>query len=530
MSEILILTSVLVPLLAAALSKAWPTLWLMVCAPLPAIASAAVITSETVAIPWVLLGIELGITPLNHPFLLVSALVWLAAAIYCLRFPEPSTNSLSSRVFALLAMAGNFLLILSQDAISFYVGFTLMGLTTYAMVRANLSKQAKRAALYYLVMTLVAEMALFFGVVSAVKDGGSHYFAQWDRAQITTLSSALLLIAVAIKGALWGFHGWLIAAHSSAPYPASAVMSGLMVKAGILILIKFFPLGEIPIAWAGYTLMVLGAIGSQLALLAALRQGHPKVLLAYSTVSKVGILFCGFGLILLDRSLAPALLPALILYACAHSLIKSALFLNLGVAHHKQLPWLLSIFPLLLFAGIPFSAADATKAAFIEAITGSSYYSIVYLLLLSSGVLTVLVMFKLYKLQMLNTQPTPTAGPMDWSSPLILVIASLLLPHWVATEFKLSAYLPLLLGGLVLLILRHKLARVSFPLTDKPIILVGVIKLIRRLGRLFNNRLTPLSIRLPDWKLSLLNTSSSVYPSIGSLGVLLLIFFIFGGP
>lgn len=533
MSPSLLMLAVLSPLFAAVLYSRWPSQICLLLAPLPALAVGLLSADVRLALPWLLLGTELQLDSHNRLFLTAAAWVWFAAALYCLRLPQAATQSRSFSLFTLLAMSGNFLLILSHDAVSFYLGFTLMGLSSYPLIRASLSRLAQRAAAYYLMMTLLSEVLLFVGLVSLVADAGSHYLSQLAKAQISGLSLSLLLLAAAIKGALFGLHGWLIAAHSSAPYPASAVMSGLMVKAGVLIAFKFLPLGEVTLAGAGQVLLLLGTVGAVLGLLLALFQTQPKVLLAWSTMGKMGVLFCAIGLMLRQPQLVAGLLPALALYACAHSLIKSSLFLNLGLLRQRHLPAWLAVLPLLLFIGVPFSAADVAKTALIEPTAASSYATQLYLLLAVTGVLTVLAVYRFYLLQsaMLHSairqsvsQPGFAAEQLlDWLPVALLLGGSLLLSASAGVEFKFSNLLPLAVAVVLLLVGRARLAKLGQATTSGMLPLLWLKRLLRVLGNRFHRELPRYKLQPSWWQYALLNQQQSIFPAVLSLVFLLLL-------
>ena len=139
---------------------------------------------------------------------------------------------------------------------------------------------------------------------------------------------ALLIIGFGMKIALAPLNGWMPLAYTAAPIPAAAALSGAAVKAGVIGLIRFLPLGAaLPgwgeaLAWAGFVSAFYGvAIG--------LTQQDPKTILAYSSISQMGVIAAvlGLGLAGGDRSAA----SDAAFYAANHVLVKAALFLTVGV-------------------------------------------------------------------------------------------------------------------------------------------------------------------------------------------------------
>ncbi len=148
------------------------------------------------------------------------------------------------RLFFLLAMSGNFGLIVGQDLISFYFGFALMGLAAYGLVVHEGNDRVRRAGRVYLAMTLVGEVALFAAFVFLCARTGTLTPTPEQIAGAGPAELVLLLLAFGIKAGLLGLHMWLPLAHPAAPVAASAVLSGAMIKAALVGWLRFLPLGQ----------------------------------------------------------------------------------------------------------------------------------------------------------------------------------------------------------------------------------------------------------------------------------------------
>jgi formate hydrogenlyase subunit 3/multisubunit Na+/H+ antiporter MnhD subunit len=117
-------------------------------------------------------------------------------------------------------------------------------------------------------------------------------------------------------------------AHAAAPVPASAVLSGAVVKVGIIGLIRFLPLSEAAPDW-GFVLTVAGFVTAFYAVAMGLTQRHPKAVLAYSSVSQMGVVAAVLGMGLAAGDAKAGMAAAF--YASHHVLVKGALFLAVGV-------------------------------------------------------------------------------------------------------------------------------------------------------------------------------------------------------
>jgi formate hydrogenlyase subunit 3/multisubunit Na+/H+ antiporter MnhD subunit len=339
--------------------------YLMILAPLTALVVALTVAVDSSAyLPWLLLGVTLQLDETARLFLLFSSIIWMAASLFIV---IPGRIQKVTRVYCalfLIAMSGNFLLIMAADMVSFYLGFALMGLSTYGLI-IKPSQQARRAARVYLGFTLVGEMALFSAILLLFNSTGSLLFTDLSNQALPDLAVALLLLGFGIKLALPGLHPWLPLVYTSAPIVSVAVLSGPMMKAGLLGWIRFLPGGtDAMISW-GQLLIWLGVGGLLLGSVLALLQRTSSAVLAYSSVAKMGLVSAIFGYALAHPQQMDLVITALVLFAMHHLLVKSALFLGLGAYLENQSlrPWILTGLVLLALslAGLPFSGGLGAK-------------------------------------------------------------------------------------------------------------------------------------------------------------------------
>jgi len=362
----LLLLAVLAPLLLA-MAPGWrPAARLAPWAPLPALLLAVAAPAGTVLeLPWLLLGTRLGLDETGRVFLMLTALVWLLAGWFARGYLADDARQARFRGFFLATQAGNIGLCLSLDAGSFYLGFSLMTFAAYGLVVHSGSAEARRAGAVYLVMAVLGEAALLAGILLAVQAGdGGWSFEVFSQGEVGGPAAALLLLGFGVKVGLPLLHMWLPLAHPVAPVPASAVLSGVMLKAGVLGWLRFLPLGVQALPEAGAALMLAGLAGMFFGVLAGLAQRDPKVLLAYSSISQMGFLALGVGAGLLVPGAWPMLWPAVALYALHHALAKSALFLGVGlVARQGASAWVLAglALPALALAGAPLTSGMLAK-------------------------------------------------------------------------------------------------------------------------------------------------------------------------
>lgn len=313
--------------------------------------------------------ISLGLDETGRVFLGFSSVLWLLADWFARGYLPGDRNTTRFYVFFLLSMVGNFALILARDIPTFYSGFALMGFASCGLVVHRGDEEAVRAGRVYLVLAAVGEVLLFsaFGWLAA--EAGSVEIAAVVHGEVSMLPMFLLLVGFGIKTGALSLHFWLPLAHPAAPVPASAVLSGVMIKAGLLGWLRFLPLGLVTLPHFGIVFICAGLAAALLATAAAITQRNPKTVLAYSSLSQMGIITVGLGVAFLEPEAWPGLLAAILAYALHHGLAKGSLFLGITPATQAARPReiLLAriglIVPALALAGAPFTSGAMAKLA-----------------------------------------------------------------------------------------------------------------------------------------------------------------------
>jgi formate hydrogenlyase subunit 3/multisubunit Na+/H+ antiporter MnhD subunit len=344
----------------------------------------------TLELPWLLLGTSLEVGAVGRPLLLVAVLLYAAGLVAVASNPPARAPALVA--FLLVCFVGNVGVFLAADAVTFYLSFALMSFAGYGLVVHDGTDTARRAGRVYLVLTVLSETAILAGLLLVV-DAGGLMIADAPAAVAASpragLIIGLLMAGFAVKAGTVPLHVWLPLAHPAAPPPASAVLSGTMIKAGLVGWLAFLPLGEAAYVGWGTLLVVLALLGAFLAVPAGLLQADTKVALAYSSVSQMGFLAVVVGAALATPELAEASVVAAVLYAVHHGLAKGALFLGVPVWRRhgagRLLRWWVGVGLVgacLAVAGAPFSSGAVAKYAAKEAVEGVSVVGLDLVLLL----------------------------------------------------------------------------------------------------------------------------------------------------
>ncbi|MGY6517424.1 MAG: proton-conducting transporter transmembrane domain-containing protein [Lysobacteraceae bacterium] len=384
--SLLLPAAVLLPLLLALLRAVGlgtaGRAWLLVLAPLPLLLL-ALLPSGRLELPHLLLGMSLANHGLGQVLALLAGLAWLLAGRVA-----AATVTRRRRLFDaawLGSLGGLAWATLAGDLIGFYSGYALMTVSAYGLVIHAGTAEALRAGRVYLVMAILAEGAVLAGVLLVAAATGALELDGLVQAPVDAgpLAGWLLLAGFGVKMGLAGLHLWLPVAHPVAPVPASAVLSGVIVKAGLLGLVRLLPEAMVPAAAPG-VLLGLGLFTAFYGVAMGLPQTRAKTVLAYSTVSQMGLLAMLAGLALLPGG-REALWPVLGLLVLHHGLNKAALFLAAGQGRLVGAwPRLLFALPALALAAAPLGSGMLAKGA-LKAALASGGYGAAWLLALSLG-------------------------------------------------------------------------------------------------------------------------------------------------
>ena len=230
----------------------------------------------------------------------------------------------------------------SQHALIFLLGWEIAALSAWQLVIWDYTNQKVRfAGFNYLVSThiglifLVAAFMIMYAHTGSWSLGSFGQWLQSNPGPERNLVFLLLLTSFALKSAFFPFHSWLPRAHAAAPAHVSALMSGVIHKAGLYALLRFLLLMGRPEEWMGWFVLAFSACSVLIGGLYTLSQRDLKRMLGYSSTENVGIVGIGFGLGCLGLTWNMPSLVALgigggLLHILNHALFKCQLFYAAG--------------------------------------------------------------------------------------------------------------------------------------------------------------------------------------------------------
>ncbi len=289
-------------------------------------------------------GIELRFDEFSASISVICLIGWLAV-LYSFRYTEWLREVPKQRIpyyyaLLLLNLGGMIGFVVTGDLFNLFVFLEILSLSGYALVAVSGEHIAEMAAFKYLLMGAISSLIVLFSVGILFGITGSLNMADvasrlGDTGSVAPAALALGMLTVGfmVKAALFPVHIWLPDAHSIAPSPISAVLSGLVVKLGILGMLRLYQIyytsGIIDLFVLNQILVWLGAISIIMGAFFAVFQDDIKLMLAYSTISNIGYIVMGLGLFTNFSIIGGSV------HVFNHAIIKATLFFAAGAMIYR---------------------------------------------------------------------------------------------------------------------------------------------------------------------------------------------------
>lgn len=283
------------------------------------------------------LTVALRMDAVSKIFMAIAAFGFLLSGIFAFRYMDHAKNEDGFFAFFLLSLGALMGMDFSKNLITMYLFFEMITLLSMPMVLHDRTQESVRAALKYLFYSIAGAFLALCCIFFLARYSTTLDFHAGGNLDMTAVSEHKTLLLTVIflgvvgfgaKAGMYPLHGWLPTAHPVAPAPASAVLSGIIAKAGVLAIIRvvFYSVGTdfligtwVQYAWIGLALLTV-FMGSMM----AYREKVFKKRLAYSSVSQISYVLVGLFL-MTSQSVLGGLLHILF-----HASIKVCLFLVAG--------------------------------------------------------------------------------------------------------------------------------------------------------------------------------------------------------
>lgn len=390
------------------------TLMMTVLAAVCAICVALAVGDETVCHIWQMtqsLSLDLKVDDLSRLFIILVSGGWLLTGLYACVYMKHEENEDRFFAFMLLSEGAMLMVCLAENLTTLYTAYELLTLVSMPLVLHSLSKEAILASLKYLFYSIagafLALLGMFFlykytSTLSFVPGGTLDMAAALENQKVLLPVIFVTILGFATKAGMYPMHGWLPTAHPVAPAPASALLSGLIAKAGVVAVIRviYYMVGGEYLrgTWVQTALIILALVTIFMGSMMAFLEKVFKKRLAYSTVSQISYILVGIFM------LSSTGIQGALLHVIFHVLSKVCLFLTAGAVIFltgktrvdqltgiaKQAPitiWCFT-FAALTLIGIPptggFNSKWYLASAALEGMSGAFQWVIPVVLLISA--------------------------------------------------------------------------------------------------------------------------------------------------
>lgn len=294
-------------------------------------------------------------------FALAASLLWFVATLYARDYIRHEKRQTRYQAFSLLAESAVLGVFLAGDFFVFFVFFELIALFAYMLVIHNRQAASLAAGSKLMLMSIFGGLSLLFGIMLYLLYAGTLAFTALPGSRYLTGSVCFIVFVfmiagMGVKAGMVPVHVWLPLAHPAAPSPASALLSGIMIKAGVFgmlrligtfglaggeavaVAVKASPegltehasVGLSNLQTIGWAIIILGVITMLTGMVLALVQDNLKRLLAFSSISQIGYILIGLGCGAFLGGEGAIGLAGGIYHAVNHSMFKGLLFLGVG--------------------------------------------------------------------------------------------------------------------------------------------------------------------------------------------------------
>lgn len=270
-------------------------------------------------------------------FAVMTVIICLCAGVFSFEYMKHEEREKRYYGFYLIVFGVLLALCFAGNLVTFYLFFEILTLTSMPLVLHSGTKEAIMAGLKYLFYSLCGAYMSLFGLYFIERYGNTLSFsaggvissaAAEQHGGILLFVAAAMLIGFGVKAGMFPMHAWLTAAHPAAPAPASAILSAVIVKAGILgifrVVYYIFGASFLRGTWVQTFWMVLTLLTVFMGSMLAYREPVLKKRLAYSTISQLSYILFGFAVMDGDS------VTGGLLHVLCHGFIKAALFLCAG--------------------------------------------------------------------------------------------------------------------------------------------------------------------------------------------------------
>lgn len=295
-----------------------------------------------VAVNWFSgLGVNFEINGLGILQAVATSIIWVGSSLFSDEYFDHDKTYLGRYyAFFCVTFGATLGIFLAYDLFTVFVFFETMSFASYALVAHNQDDDSIAAGNSYLTVAVLGGLVVLMGIFVLNSMTGTLVIHELKEACAPFINDPMLYAAgfmiffgFAAKAGMFPLHGWLPKAHPAAPAPASAALSGILIKAGVYgVIVVTLKILSGSFGWA-CLMLALGVLTMFVGAVFALMSVNLKETLAFSSMSQIGFIVIGVAMtaILGDHGAVPAY--GTVLHMINHTLIKLVLFTSAGVVY-----------------------------------------------------------------------------------------------------------------------------------------------------------------------------------------------------
>ena len=284
------------------------------------------------------MGLHFTVDGFRRIYVVIAALMWLVSGQFSPEYFAHYRNRNRYYLFLLITLGATEAIFLSADLYTTFVFFEIMSLCSYVWVAQDEKQESLRAGGTYLAVAVIGGMVMLMGIFLLYHQVGTlmiHKLFDACAGKKPYAATLCMLVGFGAKAGAYPIHIWLPKAHPVAPAPASSLLSGILTKTGIFgILVISCQILTHDEAWGAF-ILVIGVVTMFLGALLALFSVNFKRTLACSSVSQIGFILVGVGMLGLLGEHNTLAARGTFLHMVNHSLFKLILFLVAAVIYQN---------------------------------------------------------------------------------------------------------------------------------------------------------------------------------------------------
>ena len=377
-----------------------------------------------VSVPYIMgTGLHFKLDMFRYVFVWLTTMIWFLTTLYSTQYLMNHKNRNRYYLFFMLTLSSTIGIFISENFLNLFTFFEIMSFTSYALIINDEDDYSHDAGYTYIVMAVTGGLILLMGLLllynyTQTLDISELRIAVSSLGQIKYLIVSLIIIGFGVKAGMVPLHIWLPKAYPAAPTPATVVLSAVLAKTGIfgiIVTIEVVMSGDFIIS---IIILVIGFLNMLIGGFLAMMQRNIKRILAYSSMSQIGYILVGIGLIGILKEHRTIAIYGTLYHVINHGIFKALLFMGTGAIYlvlnevsinkiggfgiNKHALKLLFFIGVLSVIGMPgfngFTSKTMLHEALIEAqhMYGGLFFKICEIVFIISSSFTVAYLLKIF--------------------------------------------------------------------------------------------------------------------------------------